>query len=483
MRLFKLLSDNVGVREIIGQDKEIFDLVHDSKAAKDGSLFFCLKGKTSDGHNFALDAAQKGASAIVTEKQLDLPSNVTQVVVDNSRSAMAIIASNFFGNPASKLKLIGITGTNGKTTTTYILKQIADCARIKAGVIGTSGVIIDKNKYPPTLTTPDPIELHRIFADMVKSGIQWAIMEVSAHAIDLRKIDGLKFDIVALTNCTHDHLDYFGTMERYRNTKRKLFSHYYAKTCVVNTDDELGREIFLSKLTPSCFAYGCENPADAFAIDCESSFEGQKYLINIFDILYEIEFSLPGKYNMYNSLCAALVAYLMGVDIEIIAQGIKTLKLVSGRYNIIKRGEHRIIIDYAHTPDGLKNILNSIKEYAKGKIITVFGCGGDRDRRKRPEMGRIVTEMSDFTIITSDNPRFEEPMEIIREIEQGVTPGKEYTCISDRKQAIARALEYSSDGDIILIAGKGDEPYQDIKGVKTPYSDYNIVMELTQDGK
>ena len=479
MKLSQLLF-GIKAKEIIGLDAEITGLFHNSTAVNKGGLFFCLKGLNSDGHNFVYDAVSKGAAAIVSQRVFsDL--EITQIIVEDVRSAMAIISSNFYGNPIKSMKLIGITGTNGKTTTTYIIKSIGEAAGKKVGLIGTSGIIIDGQKYPPLLTTPDPIELHSIFRRMADCATDWVVMEVSAHALALKKMDGIVADIAVLTNCTQDHLDYFKTMDNYKQAKMIFFTPEYSKIAVVNTDDELGRQICYSGKT-ACFTYGCQNPADAFGIDYSSDVSGQKFVINMFDKLYEISFSLPGKFNMYNSLCAALTCYLLNVNLSDIAKGIKNLKTVKGRFETYIGGGKQIIIDYAHTPDGLNNVLHSIKEFCKGRIITVFGCGGERDRDKRPKMGRIVCEISDYTVITSDNPRSENPDDIISDIEQGAKDTKGlFICITDRLEAIKHAYKMACQNDIILIAGKGDEPYQEINGIKYPFSDLEVVKKLSAE--
>ncbi|HEY8423771.1 MAG TPA: UDP-N-acetylmuramoyl-L-alanyl-D-glutamate--2,6-diaminopimelate ligase, partial [Clostridia bacterium] len=413
MKLSQLLQ-GVNVYEIIGHDQEITNLSHNSKTISNGGLFFCLKGTNTDGHDYVYEAAQNGAAAIVSEKVFD-DLNLTQIIADDVRHAMSLISANFYGNPAKSMKLIGVTGTNGKTTTTYIIKSIGEAAGKKVGLIGTSGIIIDGKKYPPLLTTPDPIDLHSIFRKMADCKTDWVVMEVSAHAIELKKIDGIIFDFAAFTNCTQDHLDFFQTMDNYKKAKAKFFNSYYAKTAVVNSDDELGRQISQTCDIP-CFTYGCKNPADAFGVNYTSSINGLQYVINIFDKIYEINFALPGRFNMYNTLCAALTCYLLNVGLPEIAAGISNLKTVKGRFETYINKGKQVIIDYAHTPDGLVNILRSIKEFAKGKIITVFGCGGNRDRDKRAKMGKAACQLSDYAVITSDNPRFEKPEDIIEDI-------------------------------------------------------------------
>lgn len=478
MKLSQLLK-GIKVKEIIGLEQEITHLSHDSKTITDNGLFFCLKGTNIDGHDFVYEAILNGAVAIVSQKVFD-DINITQIITDDVRSTMALISANFYNNPAKSMKLIGVTGTNGKTTTTYIIKSIGEAAGKKVGLIGTSGIIIDGKTYPPSLTTPDPIELHSIIRKMADCNTDWVVMEVSAHAIELKKIDGIIFDIAVFTNCTQDHLDFFKTIDNYKQAKAKFFCSYYAKTAVVNSDDELGRVISQSSDIP-CYTYGCQNPADAFGINYSSTINGLQYIINIFDKIYEINFALPGKFNMYNTMCAALTCYLLNVNLTNIAAGINNLKTVKGRFETYINNGKQVIIDYAHTPDGLINILRSIKEFAKGKIITVFGCGGNRDKSKRAKMGNAVCRLSDYTVITSDNPRYEKPDDIIADIVLGAMQTKGlYICIPDRKEAIKHAISISQPKDIVLIAGKGDETYQEINGVKYPFSDLEIVKKLIE---
>ena len=456
---------------------DIKSLSCSSETVGKGGLFFCLRGRNSDGHDYAHAAVAKGAAALVTERLL--PVKIPQIAVESARSAMSVIAGNFYRNPIRKMNLITVTGTNGKTTTTYILKSIAEAAGFKAGLIGTTGIIIGNEALPGKLTTPDPIDLHGIFAKMYAAKCKWVIMEVSAHAIDLNKMDGVTADVAVFTNATQDHLDYFGTIERYRAAKIKYFNSNYARLAAVNVDDPTGRRILEASDIP-CFTYGTQNPSDVFAVGYEAGTNGLKYVINMFDNLYDIKFRLPGRYNMYNTLAAALAASLLKVPITAVAEGIANLQTVPGRYNMIDSPKGAVfIVDYAHTPDGLDNILKSVKEFAGKRVITVFGCGGDRDRGKRPIMGRIAGLRSDYAVITSDNPRGEVPEKIIAEIEEGLRNTQcKYACVENRAEAIAHAYNTAAEGDVILIAGKGDEPYQEIAGVKIPYNDVEVIEKI-----
>ncbi len=479
--LLKDLVCGVECRSVSGPEVEIGSLGHNSKIITENMLFFCIKGTRLDGHDYAADAVAHGAVAIVVERLL--PIKIPQVLVRDCRKAMAAIAGNFYGNAHNRMKIIGITGTNGKTTTTFIIRSIAEFAGLKTGLIGTSGIIVDGKIFPPILTTPDPIDLHRIFKDMADAGVQLVVMEVSAHALDLGKMDGIILDIATFSNLSQDHLDYFGNMEKYKAAKKKLFCSGYAKAAYVNIDDECGREIAAEADIP-VYTYGTENPADVFAVNYNASSDGLSYVLNCFDELADISFRLPGKFNMFNTMAAAGACRLLDIPIEAVESGIKGLSKVPGRFNVIDCGKgYSVIIDYAHTPDGLKNILSAIREFTKGRIITVFGCGGNRDRKKRAPMGWIVAKNSSYTIITSDNPRYEEPMDIIQEIELGVRAanGARFAAIESRREAIRYAMRVAAKGDVILIAGKGDEPYQEIMGEKLPYSDIETVYGLIKE--
>jgi len=451
------------------REVQIEHLCHSAWEAREGSLFFCIEGTRTDGHNYAADALKAGAVALVVSKKLETAA--PQILVSDTRAAMSEIAAAFYRYPAGKLKIAGITGTNGKTTTSYIVKSILDTAGCKTAAIGTNGVIIGDTATLMAHTTPDPIELQRLFARLVKSNVRYVVMEVSAHAIHQRKIAGIYADVTAFTNLSQDHLDYFGTMERYGGVKASYFERLYGKRAVVNVDDEWGRRIIAGTNMP-VVTYGINAPADVFAAGFCQSARGLEYTLNLDGFAIPIKFRMPGKFNLYNTLCAAGIARCLGAGIEDIAAGIAALKAVEGRFDII----NNVIIDYAHTEDGLTNVLTCIKEFVKGRIITVFGAGGDRDRSKRAPMGRAVATISNLAVITSDNPRYEEPEKIIDDIAEGFIGHQcDFVRIENRRQAIIYAMEHAAPDDIILIAGKGAEKYQEIKGVKHPYSDYDVV--------
>lgn len=464
----------LGISDI---DIDISGLAFDSGAVKAGDLFFCLVGGENDGHTFAADAVSRGAVALVVERRLAL--DCVQIEVPDARSALAQAAAAFYGYPTKRLKLIGITGTNGKTTTTYVVKSIIEAAGHCCGLIGTNAVEYADKKLPATLTTPDPIELHMTLRDMADAGVEYVVMEVSAHALKLNKVDGIMYEVAAFSNFSRDHLDFFGSMENYAAAKKSFFSLEHARRAVINVDDALGREIALENKLP-IITYGVDNPADVFGIDLEMSAYGLSYVINMSDNIGQIKFSLTGRFNMYNTLCAAAIAHALAFPLSAVIAGVRNVKKIDGRFNIINTAGCSVIIDFAHTDDGIANILSAIKEFAPARIITVFGCGGNRDKTKRAVMGKIVSQMSDYCFVTSDNPRFEPPQDIIDQIVNGIKEigNTNYEEIADRKAAIRAAMAMADKQDIVLIAGKGAERYNDVMGRLTPYNDEQYVLEI-----
>ena len=474
MKLDKLLN-GISIKKIIGkQDMDIKDVVIDSKNVTLNSLYVCIKGKDYDGHDFVDKVVSYGCVAIVVEKELD--TSVTQIIVENARIAMSELASNFYGNVDKKMKLVAVVGTNGKTTTSHLIKNVLDNANVKCGVIGTLGIYYCDKRFEPTLTTPDPLDLHRILFDMYQCGVECVVMEVSAHAIFLDKVKNLKFHTAVFTNFSQDHLDFFESMDNYKKAKLKFFKENECECIVTNSDDEVGREI--SKLYEKSITYGLDNPADIFAVNISCKPRKTVFFINVLDFVGNIQLKMLGFFNVYNALACAGVCYSLGIKQENIIQGLNNAKSVSGRLENVYSGEFDVIIDYAHTPDGLNKSLLSVRPFVNNRLICIFGCGGNRDATKRSVMGEISGALADFSIITSDNPRFEEPMEIIAQIEQGVSKKtKKYLLIEDREDAIKYALDVACKGDIILIAGKGSESYQEILGIKIPYNDKDTVKE------
>ena len=474
---FSRLLENIECEKIIGNtDVEITALCADADASCAGDLFICYKGTNCDGHDYIDKAVIGGAVALVCEREIDC--GVPCAVVKDGRRAMTELARAFYGYADKKLKVVAVTGTNGKTTTTYMLKSIFDKNNNKTGVIGTLGIEYGGIFISPELTTPDPIFLHGVFADMVEQGVEYVFMEVSAHALHFDKVRGLHFEAGVFTNFTQDHLDFFKDMQTYAEAKCKLFERGRCSVAVINSDDELGAELLST--VENCVSYGLENPADTFAVNLDERLDGSSFVINLFDEIYDIKLKLPAVHNVYNALAAATCAHALGVKTEVIAEGLGALKRVNGRLErvaTVNGGE--VFVDFAHTPDGLAKSLSALKKLCKGKLYCLFGCGGNRDTSKRPIMGEIASQYADFVIITSDNPRYEDPYEIIAQIEVGVKKtGKKYVSVTDREVATEYAINLLTKGDILLVAGKGGENYQEIMGIKHSYNDNAVIKKL-----
>ncbi len=470
MKLSKLLENVTYTQK--GEEVEITHLQKNANDKCSGGLFFCYKGVDFDGKDYLEEAINNGAVAVIVEEFFDIP--ITQIKVENVRKERAKICSNFFDRPDKKLKIIGISGTNGKTTSSYIIKNILEVCGKSVGVIGTNAIYIGGVFYKATLTTPDSIDLFEIFDKMVKAEVEYVIMEVSAHALDLYKVWGIKFEVGLFTNFTQDHLDYFENMENYKKVKQSFFNASYCKTCVFNFDDEVGRE-FAKICDCKTLSYGIIYPSDLFAINIEMSLKGSKFVVNFNDEIMNIESNLCGKFNVYNIMGAICVSKLLNISNDAIVAGLYSMPEVAGRFNLYTVQDKTVVIDFAHTPDGVENVLRTAKSLTKGQIITVFGCGGNRDSSKRCSMGRIAAKYSDKVIITSDNPRFEDPYKIIEDIKVGCPTG---LVIENRKKAIITAVTTAFPQATILILGKGAEDYQEIEGVKIPYSDKGVVEEL-----
>jgi UDP-N-acetylmuramoyl-L-alanyl-D-glutamate--2,6-diaminopimelate ligase len=455
-------------------DVEVKDVTSDSRLVEEGFLFVCIKGASFDGHTVAKEMLEKGAVAVVCERDLGIES---QILVDNTRAAYSPICANFFGNPADKLKLIGLTGTNGKTTTTFLIKQILENVGKKVGLIGTVQNMVCDEIYPAHYTTPDPHELQSLFRKMVDSECEYCVMEVSSQALAQGRVEGIHFLVGAFTNLTQDHLDYHKTWENYFNSKRILFEN--CDIAVTNVDDKNGLEI-VKDLPCQVITYAVDNiQSDYTAKNVTFSSQGVKYEL-VGDKIGRVDCPIPGRFSVYNSLCAASVALALGIDFEDTLIAISKSQGVKGRIEVVPTNtDYTVIIDYAHSPDGLENIILSLKEIAKGRVVTVFGCGGDRDRTKRPLMGKIAAQLSDFCVVTSDNPRSEEPSKIIDDILEGMKDTKTpYEVVENRKDAIAWAINNAQPNDIILLAGKGHETYQILPTGTIHFDEREVVAEV-----
>ena len=479
MKLVDLIK-NLEEKEVIGdiENIEISDLVINADLVTKGSLFICLEGNNYDGHDFISIAERYGAKAVVTSKRKD--TFLPQIITKNTRKAMSILAKEFYGNPDEKLKIIGVFGTNGKTTVTHMITSILANSNVKCGLIGTLGIFYNDKVISPNLTTPDPILLFKTFREMLDDGVDTVVMEVSAHAIYYDKVFGVNFQLLVFTNFSQDHLDFFKDMENYRNAKLKLIKEGRFKGLVCNIDDYLGKEISFEY--PKALTYGINSPSDVFAIEVNNKSDGVSFIINLFDTVYNVKLALIGEFNVYNALASATACALFGIKTDKVIEGLESLNGVDGRVENVYQGEYSVFVDYAHTPDGLEKVLKTLKNITSGKLVCLFGCGGNRDKEKRALMGRISAENSDFTLITSDNPRFEEPLSIMHDIEKGVLEiSKSYIMIEDRYQAVKYALERLNKGDVLLIAGKGAETYQDVYGIKKTYNDKDTVKEIIND--
>jgi len=488
--LLSELLDTIDEKKASGPAEiEITGIAYDSRAVVEGDAFFCIKGLVTDGHLYAAQAAARGAKAIVVEREPEdeLPEDLAIVRVPDSRYALAKLSAEFYGNPSLELKLVGLTGTNGKTTTGYLVENIFKSAGYVAGLIGTVENHIGVTVEPVTRTTPESLDLQRLLRRMVDEGVEAAVMEVSSHALELHRVSGCYFDSVVFTNITQDHLDFHISFEDYFAAKRRLFEGEEfgeGRTVIVNIDDPFGRRL-LEETTLPARSFGMDSGADVRADNVVVSAGG-----NTFDLMYgecvtAMATMLQGRFNVYNCLAAAAVGVELGIDAESIARGLETLAGVPGRFENIGCGQaFTAIVDYAHTPDGIRNILEACQEVSEGRVITVVGCGGDRDKAKRALMGRVATELSDLCIITSDNPRSEDPASIIDMVLEGVRgqfPEDRYMVEVDRRTAICKAVKEADDTDLVVIAGKGHESGQIFADRVIPFDDRQVLRECLQE--
>ncbi|KQL54722.1 UDP-N-acetylmuramoylalanyl-D-glutamate--2,6-diaminopimelate ligase [Heyndrickxia shackletonii] len=465
---------------------DIQDIVQDNRKVTPGSLFICIEGLTVDGHQFAEDAANKGAVAILSEKPLNV--NIPVILVPSTKRAMAILADYFYGQPTKKMRLIGITGTNGKTTTSHLIEQIFRDAGEKTGLIGTMYMKITDTILDTKNTTPDSLTLQNTFKQMLDEGVSTAVMEVSSHALDQGRVFGCDYDVAVFTNITQDHLDYHHTMEAYLRAKSLLFaqlgnsySHEHPKFAVLNMDDSGSKQI-QKETAAHIVTYGIDNQSAQFlAKDIEMNSKGTSFTLVSPEGEARVHLQLIGKFSIYNILAAISVGYVLNIPLDSIIRSVEKVKGVSGRFELVQAGQDfPIIVDYAHTPDSLENVLKTVQQFAKKRIFVVVGCGGDRDRTKRPIMAKIACQYATDPIFTSDNPRSENPMEIIKEMEEGVE-GLSYVKFVDRKEAIQYAIQHASEGDVVLIAGKGHETYQIIGDKINDFDDRVVASEAVQE--
>ena len=458
-------------------DADVLDLAYDARAVAPGALFFCVAGSHADGHDFASDAVANGAVALVVERQLEV--DVPQLVVGDTRAAMAIAADTFFGEPTKALEIAGVTGTNGKTTTAFLLRSILEAAGRRPGLVGTVEWIVGRESRPAPHTTPEAIDLQRLFREMLTAGDESAAVEASSHGSALRRLDRVRFDALVFTNLSQDHLDLHGTLEDYYAAKRRLFVGPQPPPAAVNVDGEWGRrladELEAAHRAP-LVTFGLGSGAEVRAEGQQLGVRGSAFRV----AGIEIETQLRGGFNVENVLGAVAAGILLDIDEDAIAAGIAAVKGIPGRFEAVGEGQpFAVIVDYAHTPDSLDIVLQAAREMLpdmrSGRVIAVFGAGGDRDRGKRPLMGRVVRDRADLAIVTSDNPRTEDPLAIIQDVLQGA--GMDVEIDPDRLSAIHRAISLAGTGDVVVIAGKGHEQGQDIGGVVQPFDDREVARE------
>lgn len=483
MKTLKDIISTLDVQQVQGdQNVSIQDITADSRAVKLNSLFIALDGATVDGHNYIDKAVAAGAVAVIVSKPVTVPDDVCVITVSDTRQAMMVCVPCFFDYPANRMRMVGVTGTNGKTTTTHMIRHILKAQGHKVGVIGTVHIMIGDTSYPIHNTTPDVVDLQHILHQMVQENVEYCVMEVSSHALALGRVSGVEFDTAVFTNLTQDHLDFHKTFENYLAAKCKLFEQVSAsdqvkdnKGAVINIDDSYGHRV-MEKTTAPTITYSTLGKGTLNASDVHMSTKNSQYTVNYKGESYPVSMNTTGLFNVYNTLAAIGACLQEGISMEAIDTALKTFSSVPGRFELIEEGQDfAVVVDYAHTPDGLQNILETAKAIKENRIIIVFGCGGDRDATKRPIMGRIAAEYGDKIYVTSDNPRTEDPVQIVKDVEVGVKEalrdGTSYEVIVDRREAINHAIHDAKAGDIVIIAGKGHENYQILKNETIHFDD------------
>jgi len=494
MKLHELVKGLELARVTGGLDVEISGLAYDSRQVREGFLFAALAGGTADGHDYLADAAGRGAAAVLVQRAGAAGPGITELVAADTRRALAEIACRYHGDPSASLRVVGSTGTNGKTTVSCLVRDVLASAGLSPGSIGTVSYQIGARVIPAVRTTPEAPDLQSMLAQMLRAGCKSAVMEVSSHALVQDRVWGTRFDVGIFTNLTRDHLDYHETMERYFEAKKRFFQSAYfrdsdAAAVVVNSDDPWGRQLLAQGAAPFLDAdrvitFGTRPEAAVRAEDIELSSRGSSFLIRSPWETVRVKLRLLGRYNIYNALAAFSACAALGVDIALIAHVLSSVVFVRGRLEEIdtRRG-FQVFIDYAHTDDAMQNVLTTLREITAGRLIVVFGCGGNRDRSKRPAMGRVAARLADYTFLTSDNPRNEDPAEIIEAIEVGFRDADNYEIVEDRREAIGKALAMAQRGDIVLVAGKGHENYQELANRVVPFDDRQVVRQLLGAGR
>lgn len=479
MNLTSILRGYPAKEKIGNLNVNITGIKNDSRKIEKGNIFVAIKGYNYNGQLFIDDAVKNGAICIITEDTIEIQQGVTFIKVEDILDAQAYISSVFYNFPSKGLNMIGITGTNGKTSISYYIRSILDAYKIKTGIIGTTGFIIQEDISNIKNTTPDSLTLQESLFGMVEKEVASCIMEVSSHGLALKRVEYIDFDIGIFSNLTKDHLDYHITMDNYFESKLKLF-YKTTKYNIINTDDKYGKKI-IEKLgnRVKLLTYGIKDTANVYATNIKYKIDCVSFTLNYQEESIEITINIPGEFSVYNALAASSCAIAMNIELNTIKKGLETLSGVKGRFEVVPtKGDFTVIIDFAHTADGLEKVLTVIDQFATGRKVVVFGAGGNRDKTKRPEMGETVGRHGDLAIVTSDNPRFEDPTKIIDDIVIGISKTNiEYRVIVDRKEAIIYALENAQPNDIILIAGKGHETYIEINGKRHPFDERQIILD------
>ncbi len=480
------LLEKAGVQPPPGAaDARIDSVTYDSRRAVAGSLFFALPGTLADGAKFALDAVARGAAAVLSETPIP-GCTVPQALVPNARNAMADVSRAFYGNPAASLRTVGITGTNGKTTTAFLVKHLLDAAQMRCGLLGTIRYVVGDQSLPAARTTPESADVQELFAKMRDAGSRAVAMEVSSHALVQQRVRGVTWDAAVFTNLTQDHLDYHRTMDAYFDAKASLFETMYHQSgkrgkSVINLDDRYGMRLLERLPKPAKpITYGLGVRAEFRAIDATFDVHGTKYKLEAKGRQYLVRLPLIGRFNVYNSLAALAATTALGLELRAAVQAMANAPQVPGRLERVPaRRNFSVYVDYAHTDDALTNVLSTLRDLGPHRLIVVFGCGGDRDRAKRPLMARAAEQLADYAIVTSDNPRSEDPEAILADIRKGLR-GSAHETIVDRREAIYRAIALAEEGDIVLIAGKGHETYQEVHGQRTPFDDVSVARNAIE---
>jgi UDP-N-acetylmuramoyl-L-alanyl-D-glutamate--2,6-diaminopimelate ligase len=478
MKLTDLLG-SLPKKKVYGPtDKEITGIAYDSRRLSDGELFIAIQGFQTDGHRYIPEAIARGAVAVVVDRE-EIHGAVTTIQVSDSRKALALLAARWFDDPARTLRMVGVTGTDGKTTTAYLLHALLQEAGFKAGLIGTVTTRIGGQDQPSLYTTPESLELQQALANMISQGAAFAVMEVSSHALAMDRVFGIPFELAVFTNLSRDHLDFHGDFEHYRDAKALLFERLHGPRAkaIINLDDP-SSAFFMDKTTVPIITYSAEGQADVSLIDAQLTMEGSNLEVRTPLGLLQMRSRLLGRYNIFNTLAATGVGIALELELDVIRRGLEAVDGVDGRFETIRtRKGSTVIVDYAHTPQALQRLLSAVREMSSQRIVLIFGCGGDRDRGKRPEMADVASQMADVVLLTTDNPRSEDPLDILRQVQRGILPGITHEVIPDRREAIRRGIDLARAGDVLVVAGRGHERFQIVGSERSPFLDREVIEQ------